>query len=115
MKSFEPSKELLSDVLGYEVTEILRVHEATLIYDTSSIEVKTKASPSFPNINIYELMHIMKEWAKIEGVTHFSSWLGDNGSHARFMYGFEFHEFDASTEPEAVTKACEWILKKEKK
>lgn len=108
------SKELLSEVLGDEyidrLVEIIKLegNELNTYYDCGK---------GFPtglglSINIYELMHLMKKWAKDEGVTHFSSWLGDNECHSRFMLGFDFYEFDANTEPESVVKACQWILDK---
>ena len=69
-------------------------------------------------INIYELMHMMKEWALEQGY-----WL-DSGTHSK---GWEANYVNKdlssqlsgyilySTEFEAVTQACEYILEATRK
>ena len=98
------SKELLSEVLGYEVEEVKDVMDSTLYFNN------TKHGDY---INIYELAHKCKEWLRSNG----------------FMITIFYHldtiavniSFDGSdvywtpsmtvyTELDAITKACQWIL-----
>ena len=105
------SKELLSKVLRKEVTQIggensiVRYHRVEYVGMDNHRQVRADG-----NINIYELAHICKEWADKEAVNSFKSWKGDDVWHSEFTYGFEFIEFDGDTEPEAIFRACEWML-----
>lgn len=92
------TKELLSAVFDKPVT-LLRVENGNEYYATV---VHTEHG----TINIYELANKCKEWAFIQGYALNSNFRGycdicDTG----FLEGFE-----AETEPEAIFKACEWIL-----
>jgi hypothetical protein len=114
MKNEIISKELLSEVLGIEITRI-KVKGNILEYNhdfTGYCE---------DDINIHELAHKCKEWAwgfrnefrfnlnpaisgeensKVYIVQLFSS------KHTRKL----IHGVQADTEPEAIFKACQWIL-----
>ncbi len=114
-----PSKELLSAVLKENtvfVEEVPLINKSLLkIYRIGW--VNTPESPC-ETINIYELMHLMKEWAvstyEIEFESNFSKamvtietigWCENKGE-----WGCLLDQASGSTEFEAVTKACEWIL-----
>ena len=74
-------------------------------------------------INIYELAHKCKEWAYSQGCVLFSkirlnSSLASCYFDAMGKHDYEdgYHnDFRAETEPEAIFKACEWILTKDSK
>ena len=64
---------------------------------------------AYRSINIYELMHLMKVWAKDEVYYLESGYI--SGAVCRVYLDLEDMKiFWADTEPEAVFKACEWIL-----
>lgn len=110
------SKELLSKVLGIADCRVNQMIGTTLEY-YSSIK-------GWRKINIYELAHKCKEWAWNTQNYQISSMFinlefktakelseapqcqanmwNDNGEFAGY--------FDAKTEPEAIFKACKWIL-----
>jgi len=103
------SKELLSKVLGYKQPDVIKLYgktDVTLVFGDDMV-----------SINIYELAHKCKEWAKRTGFMIES----DNMNEAR-VYPTDENgwilkkeiEFLEDSEPEAVFKACEWILKKTK-
>ena len=63
-------------------------------------------------INIYELAHKCKEWAILNG--GYNIWSSGYGKEC-YIDGRRFKEFEnirflAASEPEAIFKACEWIL-----
>lgn len=121
-----PSKELLSEVLKVEITYLTdELDENMLPYQVASQEGWSK-------INIYEIAHLCKEWAydkgyiintALEPLTHKVSWQYD-------LFKLRYEKIDMvmdipptqhfiitkayDTEPEAVFKACERILKGEK-
>jgi len=106
-----PNKELLSAVLGEECIP-LEIVVNTLYYKVSYAE------NTLLEINIYELIHKMKEWAYNTYGLELQS-----GRCCGVYYcwdettGYDTYMCDASeakTEPEAVTKACEWILEQQK-
>ena len=105
------SKMLLQKILGsnYKVTQV-KVVNSTLIYDDyDSCE-----------INIYELAYKCKEWAReqdyhistgnrTDGTTRFDVMCAYTDADIEEWDDFFSGIFD--TEPEAIFKACEWILK----
>ena len=97
------SKELLSEVLGKEVAQDNNIQIATPIVHYSNIT-------HMSSINIYELAHKCKEWAWDNGYT-IKSYKSDEDWWAmiRNMY------INTTTEPEAIFKACEWILEQKDK
>ncbi len=101
-----PSKELLSAVLKRKVKEEIGkvfINDCTL---TFTYEVGDLRS----DINIYELMHMMKEWAKNKGyvvgvdLDRVNIW---SIKERLVVNHFEvyFEDYD-----EFTIKACEWIL-----
>ena len=96
-----PSKELLSIVLGFEV-------RSTYIADNTLLCTKV-INKTFTGIriNIYELQHMMKEWAWEHKWIMKSGINRDGKGFCEGMFGI----YQADTEFEAVTSACEWILK----
>lgn len=100
------SKELLSEILGSDIYLKQEAYDGYMEYS-----------------NIYELAHKCKEWAfnqkLLDRKPDIYSGLWKGISSGRTMYrcilflsikrGKE--KFEADTEPEAIFKACEWILK----
>jgi len=122
-----PSKELLSEVLDYKVENYS--HNGTPITNLA-INVDARADNGIrlakQNINIYELAHKCKEWAwRTENVrletgrmygltTEAHNCRIDVYSGHKFYFNGRYKDFTANTEPEAIFKACEWILKQNK-
>lgn len=109
-----PSNELLSEVLGrkleYKFTDENKVFYKYWI-NTSEHE---------HNINIYELGHMVKEWALPLGYEIKSSSESCEVIHGYYTerdgnnYDVQKHlteDFDWMDEPEAIFKAGEWIRK----
>ena len=71
---------------------------------------------AYRSINIYELMHLMKEWA-VEDKGFMFSKLINFGAYTQYQVFIKQPsveaEFMGTTEFEAMTKACEWILKEQ--
>ena len=116
------SKELLSAVLkekrvilDYEIS----ISKNEIHYGHIDIE-----EDGF--INIYELAHKCKEWAvnlspNKHALSSYARW-GDirnykktNGSYYICQHLVSGIQFEAESEPEAIFKACEWILTKDSK
>ena len=109
------SKELLSKVLGYEVKEVLGMLEnsanktiLSYIFEDASLNEGKRI------INIYELAHKCKEWAK--AYTLVSAYYFENGEEGAWcclhknLCSTDGETFHADNEPEAIFKACQWIL-----
>lgn len=133
------SKELLSAVLGKEVTLITNDMEwveenngEDMGKNDVFISFLQTGFDSYQIVNIYELAHKVKEWAKDKGYLLLSGIYTFNGkydSHSclinqNFSYedDGEFIKRDESclegfdgytTEPEAIFKAGEWVLEQE--
>lgn len=123
-----PSKELLSDVMGFHCDNIsmnetdIEYYEYVSHKDVVDIEDK-----EFKIINIYELMHLMKEWAmSYEYYIYSRCRIKNRGASVtaiattvkRTLFSIpdlshtDIETYNkGKTEPEAVIKACEWILK----
>lgn len=100
------SKELLSEVLEVKVLGFTYIpNDKDTISSNESIFVTLK--DSHPCINIHELAHKCKEWAKNKGY-YLKSWINDDDSGTCEILLFGKH--DAKTEYEAIFKACQWIL-----
>lgn len=104
--------ELLSVVLGLHCG-IKSIKNSEVIYWFDCIGEIREYS-----INIYELAHKCKEWAiKYSGWT-LQSYTNERGSgicRIKVGDGQEINKLIASSEPEAIFKACEWILTKDSK
>ena len=120
------SKELLSEVLEEDIfsieegiSYIVGGYDTLLHYRTSS------RFDICRTINIYELAHKCKEWASSYGYDLFSHRFDANASYAYLDLGMKnvipsnnkyifigsyIQEFESNTEPEAIFKACQWIL-----
>lgn len=99
-------KELLENVLNIKIEDF-----GQEVYN-SSYTFLFQGKLHWEDINIYELAYKCKVWAKNQGVTNFNSSIGDDEGLASFHNGFEEYRFEADTEPEAIFKACKWILNK---
>jgi hypothetical protein len=111
----EISKKLLSEVL--EINE-------KLISDVSIDEFECRyydvEDDKYYSCNIYELAHKCKEWALSKGYILMSK-PRTSSSFATCVFckngkcDYEddlWNDFRADTEPEAIIKACEWIMNK---
>ncbi len=115
------SKKLLSDVLGENVTEVYEIGSNPNFND-NTILFKIRGYGDICTVNIHELAHKCKEWV--------SGWWISSGTTVNSYYcalqylDKECNEcgepyidevFFGDTEPEAIFKACQWILDKESK
>ena len=124
------SKELLSVVLNKKV----------IVDDISSIELKESTITFIEDywdedegsgfyrshtINIYELSNLCKIWAFVNGYELLSGTISeDNGDmifecsiydkNADTSDTYFITEFEDQNEPEAIFKACEWLLEQNK-
>lgn len=94
------SKELLSEVLNLKRIDNIYIEDNLLYF----CELNKP-------INIYELAHKCKEWAWDNG------WIVKSGTtKSGFdceVWGYTFDKrkrLDGESEPEAIFKACQWIL-----
>jgi hypothetical protein len=102
------SKELLSEVCNTDLTYMGKI---TLEDNSICLWDNRESSDIYMSWNIYELTHICKEWAikKGYGISVHSSEI--SGYIVEINYGFDITDFHNISEPEAIFKACEWILK----
>lgn len=122
------SKELLSEVLGQKVIEIKKARQQwdMEVLPVIAIEeferrglILSKEEQYY--FNIYELAHKCKEWANALGYS-IATWLyGDWASckvYTHYQIGTDngvtytkyTSQHSGDTEPEAIFKACQWIL-----
>ena len=114
-----PSKELLSEVLGEDVKNISIScgYSGNIVkYTIENYETEEDGELIYidlgTNINIYELMHLMKEW--IIKTARPNCVFSTFNSTSLNGYGAVINDekqFFGRTEFEAVVKACEWLLK----
>ena len=125
-------KYVLKEVLFYkekykDQTEITRlVPNKNYIEYTSEVTGNPYNYITHDKINIYELAHLCKEWAvnlspNKHALSSYPRW-GDirnykktNGSYYICQHLVSGVQFEAETEPEAIFKACQWILDKDSK
>jgi len=110
-----PSKKLLSEVINLNVLYITDDQNGILTYgfDESCGNMISRDS----KINMYELMHLMKEWAYSKGYSLSSCRdfivegysCGITNEDAGFI-----KTIISNTEFEVIAKACEFILKEQK-
>ncbi len=108
------SKKLLSKVLDLDIYKCQFANPRVTAYFESAEQKK----PMF--INIYELANKCKLWAFNQKFPYcITSRIIDDGKgmwEAETGYGFGVPssvDFIADSEPEAIFKACEWILKEQ--
>jgi hypothetical protein len=118
-----PSKELLSAVLKTEIEDSVTEDNTIWPLEFDSWrkgEMQLRNTKEYFNgINIYELMHIMKEWAFNTGYTVEIKWRHNSHPQEKTRCVIKLGTYGtkgvAGTEFEAVTKACEWILEQRNK
>ena len=108
------SKELLSEVLQQNVISVYEQRNQHR-YTTSSINGPWTSGSDVPLPNIYELATRCKEWAWSNYKLSIISGYTISGNivaniMVKHMSMCE-HHYKADTEPEAIFKACEYILK----
>ena len=101
-----PSKELLSAIYGKTVTR--RDSSINEISNELYFEVELIDDYEQHYVNIYELIHLMKEWILNKDL-FFASNVGVCDIYDIHVNRI-FEERSCESEFEAVTKACEWIL-----
>ena len=114
MKDLKISKELLSEVLKYEVDVFLGINKNEIDYTCCRDESEGYVDIS---INLYEFACKCKEWAENKGYIIFSKnkecliySIDEVYDVIECLNQYEDY-FEADTECEAIFKACEWILK----
>jgi len=117
------SKELLSEVLGFECWNIKTAKDGALYVPNNSLGFEYKDHIA-GLVNIHELAHKCKEWARGKDYSITSG----NRNDGTLRYDVlcvhkdtDIEEWDDffsdmfDTEPEAIFKACEWILEQKAK
>jgi len=116
-----PSKELLSAVLDCEIEDSVIEDNTIWPLEFSSWrkgEMQLCNCKKYPRgINIYELMNVMKEYIKSQNLMiivyhHLDTVAVEIVQNQKSIYTSP--GMSVYTEPEAVTKACEWILEQQK-
>ena len=105
-----PSKELLSEVLGHKIWKVMDCNMGTLRYCIYPNKGDEPSEYMFP-INIHELAHKCKEWAKSQKLFILSFPSPNEGLEGYWAnLTNNTHRAFAATEPEAIFQACQWIL-----
>lgn len=113
-----PSKELLSEVLKGTFSGV-KIDGCAISEKNNTLKIFMNIMFSY-DINIYELAHKCKEWAKLKHFIDIDShcdcarWGAKATSHNGRPSVFYEQVFIGSTEPEAIFKACECILSQKK-
>jgi hypothetical protein len=99
------SKELLSEVLGVDIVKFDSFSSSIL-----DVEFKRFSHEEGIKLNIYELAHKCKEWAYRNnyGISVHTSEI--SGYIVEIQCCFSVTNFHNMNEPEAIFKACQWIL-----
>lgn len=120
-----PSKELLSEVLSKEFNFMFGISDISTynnLVQISFYETELCSMCGLHQINIYELAHKCKEWAfDKEYSVYATQYKIDDGEWCIYVfkdkdmhdYGCDICDTTFKTEPEAIFKACEWIMEKE--
>lgn len=106
------SKELLSKVLGFECRDLSpsKGNKNYLNY-YGAIEIDKWTEKS---INIYELAHRCKEWARDNSFINIMTYKKGPYYFVEDNDFLDNEDFKSDSEPEAIFKACQWILDKDK-
>ena len=104
------SKELLSEVLDTHIGSI------EYIDNTNTVRYTITTCFGYIDINIYELAHKCKRWACDKRGYGVSSYVAyDDARCEIFKHSDKTKtQIYGDTEPDAVFKACEWVLKETK-
>ena len=109
------SKKLLSEVLGekdYRIEMFDNTRKISII--RTIVVIPTTYGNS--NINIYELQHLCKEWARKHGYNTHS--VRNVKEYVVYLSGDRVEpseDYRSSSEPDAVFQVCEWILEQKDK
>jgi len=109
------SEKLLSEVMGYEVKDFIVKDNLLKLDALYSLDMSNKHRilGYRKSINIYELAHMCKKWASKSG---WDIWSGvENANVHKKTSDDIYYSVCAKTEPEAIFKACEWILNRGEK
>ena len=97
------SKELLSEMFGWDIKFVNpRVNDNEISF--------VEYNGNVDSFNVYYVAHKCKDWAFVKHDYIISSYNKGSESVATF-YNKDFGVFCSETEPEAIFKACEYILK----
>ena len=111
MKDLKITKELLSEVLGYEVDAFLGISENEIDY-TCCIDKDIGYEDI--SINIYEFTFKCKEWLiknNFSYMVYYDDYFKNYKCTILSIIGCEKREtFITNTEIKSTIKACEWIL-----
>ena len=103
------SKELVSEVFKLNICEAY-IENNKLYFDMGL--------PLIQSINIYELVHMCKEWAFDKGYPFNVLYRHDYWDRCELKYDVDLYNhrksFCSDIEDEAIIKACEWILEQNK-
>ena len=109
MKDLKISKELLSEILNYEVDAFLGITKNEIDYTCCRDENEGYIDIS---INLYEFAFKCKEWAYENGYDIWSiTWGAVEFQNNEKYNGTE--RITEDTEVGAIIQACNWILEKE--
>ena len=109
MKALEISKELLSEVLNYEVDAFLGINKNEIDYTCCRDENEGYIDIS---INLYEFVYMCKKWLLKNNIAFTLNYYNDNSVQ---FYCEKYHlDIESISEIEAIIKSCEWILDNEK-
>ena len=118
------SKELLNKVLNIEIVSYQMKQKNILAYEYNKVSKNQWSGKTFCNrsINIYELAHKCKEWALSKGyIINSGATTSNDWSSTIYKvikenpYIKELSHTWEQSEPEAIFKACQWILDKDSK
>ena len=104
------SNELLTEVVGL-CCGVKSIRNSEVVYWFNCIDEVRESS-----INIYELAYLCKEWASKHHYSVMSGWEMTHWGGAYRVDVFRnsdnilFSMSTVKTEPEAIFRACEWIL-----
>ena len=113
------NKNILSEFIIGEIYKNYKEDNVTIESISIGVSGKGRDVRKFElEYNIYELMHLCKEWAlhQNKSINTLRSYISEKkGSYCLLditndKYNKEILTFNASTEPEAVLLACEWIM-----
>ena len=122
MKDFKISKELLSEVLKMEVVKHSLLNKSNKSFNVTYMQSEDSLKANWMPVNVYEFAFKCKDWAFSKGYIVSSGLtpvLGVNKDGWAEVFSSSFpldgklRTFKQLSEPEAVFKACEWILKEQ--
>lgn len=106
--NYLPSKELLSKVLETKAWNIKTINNTVIFLIGNGSEYR---------LNIHELAHMCKEWAFVNGFIINSGRTTSNDWCTTIYKVLKLHPYIEEishtwedTEPEAIFRACQWIL-----